>query len=317
MEFKITNLLISLVIFICLLYISNINFRNSLNYYTDNILNPPCKNPIEYSIGSFDSRFGISQDLFLKALKEAEGLWEEPSNRDLFNYSSEGKLKINLVYDYRQDSTNKLSDMDQVIDEGNEQYDQLKKEYQTALNNYNTKLSEFNNLVSIYESKVNAYEAAVKVWNKNPRIEGKREELLAEKEAIDSMANQISVKEVEVNTLVSKVNQLASELNNMAVKLNLDVNKYNTISGSFEGEFEQGNYTTDARIREINIYQFDDYEKLVSVLTHELGHAVGLDHIDNPKDIMYSINTNEVQTVTNDSLKDLENICNKESYLVK
>jgi predicted Zn-dependent protease len=39
--------------------------------------------------------------------------------------------------------------------------------------------------------------------------------------------------------------------------------------------------------RKINIYQFDDIERLTLVLAHEFGHALGLTHVGNPKSVMY------------------------------
>src|SRR3989344_3020351 len=63
----------------------------------------PCKQPIAYSLGSFDERFGISKDRFLEAIKKAEAIWEAPTGKDLFAYKTDGRLKMNLVFDYRQE----------------------------------------------------------------------------------------------------------------------------------------------------------------------------------------------------------------------
>ena len=56
------------------------------NYYF------PCKTPITYSIGIFDTRFNISKKDFLKAVSDAEHVWEDPINKNLFAYDPNGTL---------------------------------------------------------------------------------------------------------------------------------------------------------------------------------------------------------------------------------
>src|SRR3989338_684572 len=75
----------------------------------------PCEKPIPYELGTFDPKFNISKDYFLTALKDAEAIWEKSITKDLFAYTPEspreGILKINLIYDYRQQATDKLKSL--------------------------------------------------------------------------------------------------------------------------------------------------------------------------------------------------------------
>jgi|SRR5665213_185902 len=65
----------------------------------------PCEAPIEFQIGTLDPRFGISRSDFQSAIEQAGGVWAIAANRKLFRYKETGKLKINLVYDARQQTT--------------------------------------------------------------------------------------------------------------------------------------------------------------------------------------------------------------------
>src|SRR5436190_282611 len=76
----------------------------------------PCKTPITYSIGTFDTRFGISKADFIKAVSDAEVIWEKPISKNLFAYASDGRLKINLIYDSRQQQTQVLKNMGLVVE---------------------------------------------------------------------------------------------------------------------------------------------------------------------------------------------------------
>ena len=59
----------------------------------------PCNKPISYSIGAFDTRFGISKEDFIKDIDQASSVWEKVEGKPLFVYSDKGTLKIDLVYD--------------------------------------------------------------------------------------------------------------------------------------------------------------------------------------------------------------------------
>ena len=45
---------------------------------------PKCEKPLEYRIGDFDERFGLRHGQFVRALVEAEKIWEEKTGEDLF-----------------------------------------------------------------------------------------------------------------------------------------------------------------------------------------------------------------------------------------
>lgn len=271
----------------------------------------PCPTPMAYSIGQFDTEFGISQADFKSAIKEAEVIWEKASGRDLFNYSSSGDMKISLIYDSRQESTIQINQMDNNLDQDNNYYLQLKAQYESLVSQYNQLNQALNNLISSYNSKKADYERRVNAWNKKNGSQSEYNQLVAVRDELNNLASTIKTKQNEVNNLATNINQMASQLNTLASKLNLNIAKYNDVVQSTGSEFEQGNYISNIGTKEINIYQFENRDKLVRVLAHELGHALGIDHIDNSDDIMYAYNTSKSKVITQADLDALSVSCPK------
>jgi len=270
----------------------------------------PCKVPIEYSLGTFDDRFGISKAEFLADISASEALWEKSINKNLFEYVPDGSLKINLVYDQRQEITNKLQDLGLRVSNDRASYDEIKARYNLLKSQYTRMKTSYQAAVALFESRSKAYDAEVALWNrKGGAPKDVYAKLEAQKISLQAELSSLRQTEAQMKGLVDDINALVSTLNHLAGVLNLSVDQFNTVGQTRGEEFTEGYYESTGAGQEITIYQYDTKTKLIRVLTHELGHAIGLEHIDNAKAIMYALNEGTNTALTKDDVTLLRNRC--------
>lgn len=242
-----------------------------------------CRNPLNYDLGDFDNRFGVSKEKFLAVIKEAENVWEKGTGRNLFNQKTGAKFKVNLVFDERQATTFEAGESQEQIEGSRAIYDTLLGQYKDLEASYKSFLSEYNSQVSRFEQQLQYYNARVAELNSKGGAQPKEyEELQQEKQFLESLKFALDKDRLSLNAKASKLNALGDQVNELAQRLNINVDVHNERFG--EGrEFDQGDYTNNT----INIYQFDATSDLRLVMAHEFGHALGLEHVENPKSIMY------------------------------
>jgi len=279
------------IIFLIAIITAGFIYRDTLrNVWSQTLANYfPCKTAISYSIGTFDTRFGISKADFLSVVKSAEDIWEKPVGKNLFEYKDTGNLKINLIYDIRQEATVNLKNLGTSVE--------------------NTK-SYYESRVSAFETRKNAYETEVSKINRTGKANKETyTRLNVEKNYLNQEASELNVLQNSLNNKVVELNTMVKSLNNLASSLNLDVKKYNTIGQNLGEEFDEGLYKTGPDGQEIYIYQFENKSKLVRVLAHEFGHALGLEHLEDPKAIMYRLNNGYNEKLTSNDIKAVKELC--------
>lgn len=267
-----------------------------------------CDQPLLYSIGSIDPRFEISTEEFQKAIAEAEEIWENETGINLFGYAPEGAVKINLVFDERQEISRESEALNQELEKLSSNVGFLDSKYAYLKKDYEKKVAEYEMAVKKYEKKQKEYNKDVNYWNSQggaPADEYRK--LQDEKEELDDDYDKLNKKRKEINKLAKEINKLTEKESQIVSDYNRKVNTYRNKYGEAR-EFEKGVYNG----REINIYQFNEIGDLRLVLAHELGHARGVGHVEDPQALMYYLMAEQdvdAPKLSVDDMQALEGIC--------
>ena len=272
--------------------------------------NKLCRKPVYYSIVNFDTRFGLTKEEAKAELIKAEDIWEIPVSRELFKYrDTNPDVIVNFVFDDRQETTVKLDTLKDGLSSKKNDIEIQKMSFDTMLSTYNTEVNTHKLNIDIYNQKRADYESMSAYYNSG-RTEGiNYGDLKKRKDELDNIFNNLKSSESYIKSLETKISESKESINSNITSLNLSISDFNTISASNGETFNEGEYVYDSGKRYISIYQFDTKEKLRRLFAHELGHALGLDHNNNTKSIMYYLNDSSNMIPTKEDILDINNIC--------
>lgn len=266
-----------------------------------------CDLPITYRIGEVDERFGMSFEEARLALVDAEAVWENATGENLFSYEEDAAFTVNFVFDERQALADAEQNLRERLDAAEGISDAISETHAALIEEYESLSVAYETRIAAYEADLAAYNADVESYNEAggapPEV---YEEFEARKMALDTEQTAINDLADRLNELVTEINRIGEQGNRLIDVHNQHVERYNdTFAG--EREFTQGDYTQN----NINIYTFTDREELVTVLAHELGHALRLGHVENEASVMYHLMGGQTEplALTPEDIAAFEAVC--------
>ncbi len=203
----------------------------------------------------------------------------------MFQYNPGAMLSINLIFDERQQKMNDAKRVRSSIRSSERSFNELSGEYEAERRTADRMQSRYNLRVSAYNRKMKELDSRIDQWN---NAGGAPPEVVSginsEQAELQREQDELTLDEADVQRTIARVNMLVDELNELVRRDRMDVTYYD---GHFvpSRPFDVGDYNG----KDINIYAFDGQAELRATLVHELGHALGFQHCDDPSAIMYPI----------------------------
>jgi predicted Zn-dependent protease len=241
----------------------------------------PCSAPVTYRIGTIDPRFNLTQIQVQALLEDDANKWNTAAGKSVLLYDqSNGIVTVNFIYDYRQKATNQLNKISTSVGSSVTQYNAINTEYTSKKNQYLSDKEAYESMLASFQNKQNAYNQEVQQWNARGGAPG------------------------------GTYNELQQEKAQLQVQSSgLQAQKYNTIGATTGNEFEEGLFQSSFANEMINIYEYASTLRLNRVITHEFGHALGLEHVTDVQAIMNALNSASTESLTAADITELNAAC--------
>lgn len=234
-----------------------------------------CDTPISYKLGTLDSKFSLSQKIALANIQSAADIWNKTYGKSLFTHSSSAVLTINFIYDQRSALDSQINQLQNKLDQKNTTLQQQISAYESDVAAFEKKLASFNAQVN----QVNRSGGASPEEYNN--LIAQQNALNQEGQALNARAKQLNLSTRDYNSNVQNLNQNINQFNQAIVQK------------PEEGLYNGGDNT-------ITIYFANNRQELIHTLAHELGHALGMLHNDDPLAIMYPYTTSSLSVTAQD-----------------
>lgn len=237
----------------------------------------------------------IEREDVKRVMEEAIQLWEGALDEFEAQYDEHRGIRLQFVYDKRQEMTDNERQFQERVRARRIEIETLEKEYDRLVVQFEQRTEQFRQQSKEIEHRIESLNNWIREKNEAGGL--KEEDVLrleTEKEAIEQLQRDEQMEQEALKGFAGEIDELRGQLNRAIEENNQMINFYNREYAG-ENEFTSGRYEHAAGNKTITIYHFASEMELRLVLAHELGHALGVDHVPNPTSIMHKTMKEQLQ----------------------
>jgi len=249
----------------------------------------PCSEPLTYTVGHIDTRFSVSEDDIHTAMKKAGTLWSDAAQKTLLKQAEDdGSIMVRFVYDEEQEmADNELRARERIRSEQGV-LDNMQSSYDRDRDLFDRRSEKYLNMAKETTEKLNVLNEWVRQINTTGGFsDEEKKEYEQRKAATEQMQRKVLDERAALDRKANSINREIERINKKIEENNRLIDRYNE---EFAGEsrFTKATFQRVGNGGVITVNQFLSKSELPLVLAHEIGHALGLNHVSNPKSVMFS-----------------------------